>query len=187
MVQPFAPRTVANLVVVLQADDVLRRHPADRRVARGHFLDVAAVGASQEPPVRNGACDIGDAAAEFREVALVIAREQAAHLVMEVVGPHGVEAPPLSLARPHHAVQLALVFRDDEGARVVVADAADELGEEVLRAVVRQRVRRVHPEPVDVVFAEPVQRVLEEERPHGTPSARRRGSRQPPTGSGAGR
>ena len=47
-----------------------------------------------------------------------------------------------------------------------VADARHALGEEVLRAVVAERVRGVEAEAVDVVLGQPVQRVLDEERPH---------------------
>ncbi len=44
--------------------------------------------------------------------------------------------------------------------------AGRQLGQEMARAVIGNGMRRVEPEPVNVIFVHPVARILDEERPH---------------------
>jgi hypothetical protein len=101
-------------------------------------------------------------------VAFVVACERAPDLMMEVVGPHGIESPPARRRRGHHVRQVAVIFGDQQHAALAGSGThpAGELGEEVSRALVDQRVRGVEAQAVDVVLVDPVQSIFEEEVAH---------------------
>ena len=139
VVQPFAEGAVADLVVVLEADDELRRHDAHAgSVPRGssRWSDPGPV--KNQPCMRSVVAMSGAVPRVVAVVALVVAGEQPPHLVVEVVGPHAVEAPAARLRRPHQAARLrwssAISSTRRPGMRV--AHRAVRLGEEVRRAVV---------------------------------------------------
>ena len=88
-----------------------------------------------EPALSNRRCQIGGRAGEVLVIAVAIAGGQAPCLMVEVVGPHGVEAPSAVLGRPDYRRQIAFVFRDqqDRAVRQRGANASGELGDEMTR------------------------------------------------------
>jgi hypothetical protein len=163
-VQPLAERPVADLVVVLQADDEGARGQAGR-VAAARALQVLGVLAAEEPALPNGGRQVGDGAGEVAVVALVVAGQHAPHLVVEVVGPDAVEAPAALGLRAHHVGQVAVVLGDQVHGppRERFADPGGQLGEDVAAALVVDGVGGVQAHPVEVVLVQPVEGVLDEE------------------------
>ncbi len=85
--------------------------------------------------------------------------------VMEVVGPHARHAAAAPLDRVQERVQVPVVLGDQVHRAIgdVRRDLPRELREEVLGAVVGERMRGVEAQPIQVVLEQPVQRVVAEE------------------------
>lgn len=91
MMQTFAMRAVADLIMILQADDEavarkVRGGCATKGSARVHGL------ADVIPALTKGLGDVGDRTGEGRKVTGVVPRERAAQLMMKIVGPDAIEA-----------------------------------------------------------------------------------------------
>ena len=106
-----------------------------------------------------------EAAGVVGVVGLALAGQVGAQGVVEVVGPDAVEPQAALLRRADLLDQVAVVLGDDDGAPVRAGCATDlgDLGQQVARRCVHDRVGRVQPEAVQVVLVQPVAHVLEHE------------------------
>ena len=184
VVQPLAHRPVADLVVVLQEhDEVARRHASRVRAPRP--TEVLRVLALEEPAVGERPGRVLERAREVAVVAIAVTREPHAQLVVEVVRPDRVEGPPAPLLRLHDVDQIPAVLRNHEDAARVrrLSHACLHLGEQVSWRLVDERPAGIHPQSVDVVLADPVSRVLDEELAHGAARLAIQVHRRAPRGS----
>ena len=97
--------------------------------------------------------------------------------MMEVVVPLRRMEPraPVRLARePARLIRFVLEHEMDLPAGQRRPSALGDLGDDVLLAIVEDRMDGVEPEAVEVIFLEPVQRVVDEEVPHRPRSRARR-------------
>ena len=87
---------------------------------------------------------------------------------MEVVGPDGVDAAPAALAWPDQLDMFSLssAIRTISARRRRSRTRAESSARMWRRAVVDDRVGRVEPESVDVVLADPVAGVVDDELAH---------------------
>ena len=163
VVQARPRRPVADLVVVLDADDALLAAHALR--ARPPCLARPLGGAAVvEPATAERLGDLGRRrVGEVGVVALGVAREHVADLVVEVVGPDGVEAVAAPPPRRDEAGVVPVVLRDQQAGRGEAVDVGRELLKKVRVRVVDERVRGVEAEPVEAVLLQPMPRVVQEQ------------------------
>ena len=161
--EPLALGPVADLIVVLQEDhEVVARQIAARRAARPTeiFGGLALIGKA-----------FGDRAfqmllgAEIDVIAHRLAGEPAVQRVVEVVRPHCVEAEAARARGQHQLAVVVVGFGDHVDppaqARGFAPNRVGELGEDVHRARIVDRVDRVDTEAVDVELADPHAPVLD--------------------------
>ena len=151
--QAVAEGAVADLVVVLVEDDELRGIAivgwrAEAPLAKRRVLPVV----DERAPERLR--EIGDGS-ELLVVAVLVAGQQHAQGVMEVVGPLRVVAEAALLARADDLRVVEPRLGDHERATARRVHALGELGHDRRRAGVVDRVDRVEPQPVDVEVAHP--------------------------------
>jgi hypothetical protein len=121
----------------------------------------------EQPPTLQRRRELRRGAVIVHVITVAVSREHLAHDVMEVVGPDAVKSPSAARGILEHRGEVAVVFRIDERRRVGrLVNGGGELGDEVARASVDQRVRRVQPQSVGVVLVDPVQRVLNQQPSH---------------------
>ena len=166
MMQPFPVGAVAHLVVVLRIEDEAPRREARRGFAPGLAVVGGAL-ALVEPALAHGPGQVPKRPVVVLVVPLGVAGQDPPELVVEVVGPLGVEAVPAFPLGPHQPPEVASVLRDqDEPARRRRAEPRPHLGQQVPRPVVAKRVRGVEAQPIEVVLVHPVEGVLDKELPH---------------------
>ena len=110
--------------------------------------------------------EVGDGA-ELGVIALLLAGEQGAQAVVEVVGPRGVVAQAALARRPGDHGVVAARLGDDERRRVRRVDPRGELAQDRPRGGVVDRVDGVQAQAVDVEVADPALRALQDPLPHG--------------------
>ena len=113
VMQPVSHRAIPDLVMILQADDELLQ-PRTARLGAALPAMVRGPLTSKEPTVLDGVGDRGRGPCIAFEVAVTIARDQAAHLVMKVVRPDSVEPSAAVLGRAQQIDVVAIVFRDEQ-------------------------------------------------------------------------
>jgi hypothetical protein len=108
--------------------------------------------------------------AEVAVVALPLAGDRGVHGMVKVVAPLRGQAVTARLPGGDQAGVVGVGFGDQDQLAVQPGGEGVHLGREFLEkvqgAVVFQRVHRVQPQPVQVVVAQPHQRVADEERAH---------------------
>ena len=139
-----------------------------RGVGSAWLAEVGCVLSREEPSLPDGRGDVVGRAAEVVVVPVRIAGHQPPYLMVQVVGPHAVEVPPVLRGGGHHPREVTVILRDEQHLTVGRGgfDTRGELGQDVTRALVLDRVRRVEPQAVHVVLVHPVHRVLDDELAH---------------------
>src|SRR5438128_1439624 len=101
--------------------------------------------AAEEPAPIDRCYEILDRATVIAVVALAIARQQPAQLMMEIVGPEAVQAPAALVRGFHHVRQVAVVLGNqlNPPIRRGSMNPLGQFGEDVLGAAVENRVRSV--------------------------------------------
>jgi hypothetical protein len=165
VVQAIAERAVADLIVVLDADDRLAQGQA-RGVGATRALQMPRVLAGEEPAVPHDRRQLRRVAVVVLVVPVRVARDHAPDDVMEIVGPDAVEPPASARRVVDHRREVAVILGKHQRAAVrrLVRHCGD-LGGDVRRARVEERVRGVEAESVRVILADPMARVLDDEPP----------------------
>ena len=175
-------RPVADLVVVLQRTPRNRARapaPVDRPPVRAAAERRAASPSWKNAPVSVLGQRV-DGDAEVGVVALPLAGQQRVQRVVEVVAPLRASA---RARRPRAASTSAgrsgrtrrSGSAAGRGARRARRPRADSSSSRCTARVVGQRVHGVEPQPVEVVVAQPHQRVVDDAAPHLVGARRRRG------------
>ena len=149
VMQTIAGRAIADLIVILQADD----EPMQRKVRR-----IASPGASrmhrvltgEEPALLNRPCELVGRSGEVCVIAVRVAREMAPHDVMEIVGPDRVESPAAEADRFDERGEVPVILGvDHDRPRRGAAHDVGDLRDDVYGAVVDECVGRVEAQPVE--------------------------------------
>ena len=164
---PVAGGPVADLVVILQVAEEAEAGDAEQvhRPAMTAAAERGVVAVVEEDPGQR--LDHGPDRAEVAVVALPFPGDRRVHRVMEVIAPLGREAEPAGLPRADQPRVVEVRLGDED--QLPVQQRAEglhldgQLLEEVQRAVVLEGVHRVEPQPVQVVVAQPHQRVADQE------------------------
>jgi hypothetical protein len=112
MVQSSAVRTIADLIVVLNADDELSRRQR-RRVGAACVPHVMGMLTDEEPPLLERAGQVGRRPREVGVVAFVIVRGVNPRLVMKIVGPYTIDAEAASLNRLQQRRKIPVILGDE--------------------------------------------------------------------------
>jgi len=121
--------------------------------------------ASAAPPAAlNRFGDRGDGAIDTGEVAIGVAGQCAAHLMVKVIGPYSGEAETIGGFGPEYGGQVSRIFRDEVNAAAEFSRRFEHGGVEickyVARAIVLNGVGGVEPQAVEVIFVNPAQGVF---------------------------
>src|SRR5208283_4196542 len=90
--------------------------------------------------------------------------------VMEIVVPQRVEPIPAALDWAYQLRLLLLVLADDKGGSAVPrrSHLPDDGGDNMICRSIEDLLRRVEPQPVEMIFVDPIARIAQEEFAHRT-------------------
>jgi hypothetical protein len=165
--QPVADGAVADLIVVLDADD----EAIGRNAIRRRTVTPAPVGAVPAVVHESIPQRLRDRhhASEVGIVARSLAGEARVNGVMQVVAPLGVEREAGRLRSEYaRIIEVALADHDDFPLEPGALDVhrIRQLPQHMAGAEVVDPVDRIEPEPVDVVLGDPMERVVDHEAPN---------------------
>src|SRR5262249_45212842 len=160
---PFATRSITDLVMVLQADHMGRR---------GHVSAAGTARPSAPEPERfalvnkaflQRTCDLLRPA-KVLIVAFVLSGEKGMDGMMKIVTPNGIQAKAAGVDGPYQLFVILVGFGDHaDGAAHFFGKGGHvfrDFGENVARRIVIDRLHRVQAQPVHVILAYPIERVL---------------------------
>jgi hypothetical protein len=120
--------------------------------------------AAIEPPVLDRIGDRRGGAGVAGEVAIMITRQQPAQVVVKIVGPHRVEATaPFGQPADERDIVAIVLGNQQERPGDLCPECVGALFEKRPFALVVIRVRGVEAQSVEVIFLDPVHRVIQTE------------------------
>ena len=146
---------IGDLVVVLQKDDEAFRRKIERRRAARFPLPLVTLPLI-EKTVLGGRDELARAAAVIGVVGFVMSGQRDHRAVMKVVTPQGVEPISAALGRAQQPRQLLLVLADDKGGSAPSCRPylPDDGGDNVIFRSIEDLLRRVQPQPIEMIFVD---------------------------------
>src|SRR4051812_1050572 len=141
--QPPTVCPVADLIVILYADDELARDER-RWISAARMTHVLGILAGEKPAVLQCPGEINGGAAEIGVVPLVIVRGMDPRLMVEIICPDTIHPVAADFGRLQECREIAVVLGDEEQRSPRMrADGRRELRQEMLLAVVHEGMRRI--------------------------------------------
>src|ERR1700722_1958269 len=164
MRQTVAFAAVADLIVVLGADDKMLALQAHRRITVAPFSVLRILpGEHKSLPKRSS--QIFDAR-KILVVAFVLAGQQNVQSMMEIIIPDGGKAPAPKFGGANHVRVVAITFRHEMyeplGPFRKCPNRGGQLFDEWPSRNIKNRVDGVEPQCVDMKFVKPLQRIINE-------------------------
>ena len=117
-----------------------------------------------------GGDELARAAAVIGVIGLVMSGQRDHGAVMKIVVPQRVEPVAAALGRAHQPGVLRLVLADDKGGAAASrrSHLPNDGGEDMVVRSIEDLLRRVEPQPVEMIFVDPIAGIGDEEFAHRT-------------------